>query len=86
MTPVGFFKLSAAVLAGSVLGFFGVIAFQLRYFTHQGSDLDWTYALGGFFVLSGCGSLALLIIAIVLVVRDKREGNDSSDLKLTGRD
>jgi uncharacterized membrane protein YkgB len=86
MTPVGFLKMSAAGLAGSVLGFFSVIAFQLRYFTHQGNDLDWTYALGGFFVLSGCGSLILMIIAIVLVARDKSEGNDSSDLKLTGRD
>ena len=86
MTPVGFLKLSAGVLAGSVFGFFGVIAFQLRYFTHQGSDLDWTYALGGFFVLSGCGSLIVLVIAIALVARDKSEGDDSSDLKLTGRE
>jgi hypothetical protein len=84
MTLKGFLYLSLTLLAVSVCGFFGTIFFHLANFTHKGNDLDWTYTVGGLFVLLGCGSAILVVISIVLAANEKRhEKTDSSDFKLT---
>jgi membrane protein DedA with SNARE-associated domain len=76
MTPRGFLKLTLASLAASVCGLLTLFYFWIANFTHQGNDLDWTFDLGGFLVLWALASGILLFIAIIQVVKEKRESQD----------
>jgi uncharacterized iron-regulated membrane protein len=68
-----FISLVALFLATCGLAGFFIIAF--KYFTYQGSGLDWIYPTGGLLVLAWAGSaftaVASGVTAIVGVIRHK---------------
>jgi hypothetical protein len=68
MTPSRLFFLSLLGLVVATCGVVGFFYIGFRYFTYQGSGLDWIYPVGGSFFVMWFGSAAMARVSGVWAV------------------